>query len=58
MSKQNKDHIVIRAGSNQFECKHCGTTYNPNLPMPIDMFCAIVDVFVKNHTGCKMKEKS
>jgi rubredoxin len=51
------DHVVMRTDTHQFECRHCGATYQPALPAPISMFIAMTKEFTKVHRFCKPMEK-
>jgi hypothetical protein len=51
------DHVVMHTGTHKFECKHCGATYQPTLPAPINMFAAMAKVFSLQHKNCTFKEQ-
>jgi hypothetical protein len=51
--KKNTDHVVMDARTNAFTCTHCGQSYQPTMPAPIDMFVAMSNQFVITHGDCK-----
>lgn len=54
MAKGN-DHIVIKNVNSgyELECLHCGQTYSPTLPCPMDIFQAICESFQETHEDCE-----
>lgn len=50
---RNTDHVVISTQTGAFECLHCGASYKPTLPAPINMVVAMSNQFVKDHADCK-----
>lgn len=53
MTKPNTDHVVMDTRTNAFRCEHCGATYAPTMPAPINLFSAMCNEFVKAHRHCK-----
>jgi len=37
------------------ECRRCFATYSPTIPVAVDIFCAMAEVFEKQHTRCVEK---
>ncbi len=54
---KNTDHVVINTRTNAFECLHCGGSYMPTLPAPLDLYVSMTKSFVKTHKNCKKQEK-
>jgi len=52
---QNTSHIVFAAEDNLLKCAHCGQTYKPVLPAPIEIFVATCNAFIKIHKNCKLQ---
>ena len=52
------DHIVFGTDDNLFKCVHCGQTYKPALPAPIDIFVAMTNAFIKMHENCKSNHET
>jgi rubredoxin len=46
------DHIILNTQTGAFECLHCGATYRPGLPAPVNMVVAMSQSFVKDHQHC------
>jgi len=53
------DHVVIsnEQGGHLLRCLHCDDTYLVNLPINLDMFLAMMKVYVRNHRRCKRVSK-
>jgi hypothetical protein len=51
----NSPHVVVNYGEQPpvFECRHCGATEEIRLPVAVDMFNAMGDVFVGRHKDCQ-----
>lgn len=49
----NTDHVVIDTRTQAFECRNCGASYKPNLPVPINLMVAMMQAFTKDHRRCK-----
>lgn len=47
------DHCRFDTRTQALVCTHCGQTYQPTLPAPIDMFVAMSEAFVKQHRRCR-----
>lgn len=50
------DWVVLNAGTQRFECGHCGETYKPTLPVSLSMFTAMGKEFLKHHRHCKERK--
>lgn len=51
------DHVVMHTSTHKFECTHCGATYQPTLPMPIDRLVNLTEGFILMHKDCKPTEE-
>lgn len=47
-------HVVM--SDDVFLCKHCGATYRPGLPAPINVFLKMSQAFVADHKRCPKPE--
>ena len=53
MNYEDTDHITLDGGTNQYECKHCGTVQPPpEMPCPINIMIDAMDVFIADHKDC------
>lgn len=52
MTTRSTDHITMGDGM-RLQCMHCGVTYTPALPAPIDVMLAASKAFSKTHARCK-----
>lgn len=57
-NKRKPDPTVYDSKTQEFVCNGCNARYKPNLPMPVTMFCATGEEFLKLHRNCKVKGKS
>lgn len=60
MARKNIDHIRIgntKEGGYRLFCLHCGEHYDPELPISMNMFLAVVNTFKKEHRNHEPGEK-
>lgn len=50
-ARRNTDHVVLRGSG--FACLHCGQSYEPSMPCPMDIYAASAKSFQKAHARCK-----
>lgn len=39
-------------------CKHCGETYYPRYPIPLNIMTAIMEAFCRGHRRCKPRSRA
>ncbi len=47
------DWVIVRSGDLRIVCLRCGKTCKPDLPMEIDVYCAMTKAFLKVHKKCR-----
>lgn len=50
--------IVVNQEGCVFECRRCGQTYQPTLPIPIPMLTGLIDGFIGIHKDCPEKKEA
>ncbi len=48
---ESAKHVGFR--NNKLFCWHCGTSYDLQLPSPVDMAVGVMEVFAKSHEKCE-----
>ena len=48
--KKNTDNV--RMGDDCFHCEHCGNTLKIQMPISIQMFVAMAEVYIREHRRC------
>lgn len=57
MAKKDVSHIIMDLKSGDYICNNCGATYTPQKNfVPLSIFCAVVNAFLKDHRRCKPKK--
>ena len=49
----SKTDWIITTPKLDLHCKRCGESYQPSLPVPVDMWVAMGEAFIKTHKHCK-----
>jgi hypothetical protein len=58
MKKINVDHVIINAGAGgRFDCLHCGESYSPTYPVPVDLLSSMMKSWAGTHNRCKVGAK-
>jgi hypothetical protein len=48
------DHVVVNTKAGRLECKHCGRTFGFALPMTLDEFVRLSNLFAAEHVSCEV----
>lgn len=48
----SKTNWIVTTSKLDLHCKRCGESYQPNLPIPVDMWVAMSRIFIGRHKHC------
>lgn len=49
-------HVMANEATREFVCTHCGGTYSPSLPGPLELYVDLRRLFVIDHKHCVPRE--
>lgn len=53
----NAPHVVIntKVDGGRFDCRNCGTVYQPNIPCPLNLYLDMANGFHNDHKNCEIR---